>query len=307
MAGFTQVLLCAAEDDDAVVRYVARLAAATSADLTIADVIEEVPSVARRLLPASWNLPTLVRTQKQARLERTAALARRSGAPATTVLLNGSPIKALAREVARGRHDLLAVGVSAPNGVQCVGASATRLLREAPCPVLLAQPSRRRRRPRILVAVDARPGVTKHTDALNTKLLETAIWFAEQLEGELHVLHAWVPYGERMMIRAGLTEPESRQFLAAMREEARQEFEVTLAPFRPRIDSARVHLVKGDPRAVIADVAESHHIELLVVGTVGRSGLAGRVIGNTAEAVMTELPCSMLVVKPDGGRGRKRH
>ena len=74
MVGFTNVLLCVTEDDDAAVRYVARLAAATSADLTIADVIEDVPPIARRLLPRSWNLPALVRTRKQARIERSAAL-----------------------------------------------------------------------------------------------------------------------------------------------------------------------------------------------------------------------------------------
>ena len=67
-----------------------------------------------------------------------------------------------------------------------------------------------------------------------------------------------------------------------------------------------MHLVKGDPRAVIADFAASHHIDLLVVGSVGRSGVAGRIIGNTAESVMTQLPCSMLVIKPDAGRARGR-
>jgi hypothetical protein len=78
MARFNKVLFCVTEDDDAAVRYVARLAAATRADLTIVDVIEDVPLLARRLLPASWNLPTLVRTQKQARVESTATLARAS-------------------------------------------------------------------------------------------------------------------------------------------------------------------------------------------------------------------------------------
>jgi nucleotide-binding universal stress UspA family protein len=50
---------------------------------------------------------------------------------------------------------------------------------------------------------------------------------------------------------------------------------------------------------MIADFATAHHTELLVVGTVARSGVAGRIIGNTAEAVLSQLPCSMLVVKPD--------
>jgi nucleotide-binding universal stress UspA family protein len=309
MAGFTNLLLCVTEDDNAAVRYVARLAAATSADLTIADVIEDVPPIARRLLPSSWNLPALVRTQKQARLESSAALARRLGARPTTVLLNGSPIKALVREVGRGRHDLLAVGAASSGTVQCVGASPTRLLREAPCPVLLVHPSRRRRRPRVLVAVDTGPFVTTRTDALTAKLFEAAIWFAEKHDGDLHVLHAWVPYGERMMVRAGVTTAETRQFLVGQREETRQDLERALAPFRRHIAPERVHLVKGDPRVVIAEFANAHGTDLLVVGTVARSGVAGRIIGNTAEAVLNQLPCSMLVVKPHPGsaRGRRTH
>ena len=304
MAGFDNLLLCVTEDDDAAVRYVARLAAATSADLTIADVIEDVPPIARRLLPRSWDLPALVRAQKQARIESRAALARRLGAAPKTVLLAGSPIKALAREVVRGGHDLLAVGAAPPGTVQCVGASATRLLREVPCPVLLVHPSRRRGRPRILVAVDTGPWVSKGTGALTAKLIETAIWFAEKHEGELHVLHSWVPYGERLILRAGVTHGEAQQFLAGQREEAREDLERALAPFRAHIAPAGVHLVKGDPRVAIADFATSHRTDLLVVGTVGRSGVAGRIIGNTAEAVLSQLPCSMLVVKPDTGRAR---
>jgi len=304
MVGFTKLLLCVTEDDDAAVRYVARLAATTSADLTIADVIEDVPALARRLLPRSWNLPALVRAQKQARLESSAALARRLGVVPTTVLLAGSPIKALVREVIRGGHDVLAVAAASSRTVHCVGVSPTRLLREAPCPVLLVHPSRRRSRPRILVAVDTGPSVSKGTGDLTAKLIKTAVWFAEKYDGELHVLHTWVPYGERMIIRAGLTEAESRRFMAGIREEVREELDATLARFRPHIDPARVHLVKGDPRVAITAFATGHRIDLLFVGTVGRSGVAGRIIGNTAEAVMNQLPCSMLVVKPDRVRAR---
>jgi nucleotide-binding universal stress UspA family protein len=306
MAGFTNLLLCVTDDDDATVRYVARVAAETSADLTIADVIEDVPPLARRLLPRSWNLPALVQAQKQARLDRSAALARRLGVVPTTVLLTGSPIKALVREVIRGRYDLLAVDAASSGTVQCVGVSATRLLREVPCPVLLARPSRRPRRPRILVAVDTGPWGAKGTTALAAQLIETAIWLSEKHKAELHVLHAWVPYGERMIIRAGLTEAASRRFLVGQREEVREELELALAPFRAHIDPARVHLVKGDPRVVIAGFATNRQIDLLVVGSVARSGVAGRIIGNTAEAVMIQLPCSMLVVKPDNARARGR-
>jgi nucleotide-binding universal stress UspA family protein len=172
--------------------------------------------------------------------------------------------------------------------------------------VLLVHSGRRRRRPRILVAVDTGPFVTKQTSGLTAKLLETGLWFAEKHEGELHVIHAWIPYGERMMVRAGVTDAGARDFMVGQREEARHELERAIAPFQRHIARAGVHLVKGDPRVVIADFAVDHHSDLLVIGTVARSGVSGRIIGNTAEAVLNQLPCSMLVIKPGKAGTRRR-
>ena len=61
-----------------------------------------------------------------------------------------------------------------------------------------------------------------------------------------------------------------------------------------------VHLVKGDGH-VIPKLAHQQQIDLIVMGTVCRTGIAGVFIGNTAESI---LPAggyrSVLTVKPDG-------
>jgi nucleotide-binding universal stress UspA family protein len=41
-------------------------------------------------------------------------------------------------------------------------------------------------------------------------------------------------------------------------------------------------------------------IDLIVMGTVGRSGISGLFIGNTAEKVLQKVDCSVLAVKPEG-------
>ena len=61
-----------------------------------------------------------------------------------------------------------------------------------------------------------------------------------------------------------------------------------------------MHLLKGNPGALIVDLARKKRIELVVMGTVCRTGLAGFFIGNTAEKVLQEVDCSVLAVKPDG-------
>jgi universal stress protein E len=61
-----------------------------------------------------------------------------------------------------------------------------------------------------------------------------------------------------------------------------------------------MHLLKGEPEEVISEVAENLDVELVVMGTVSRSGLAGFLIGNTAERILQSLDCSVLAVKPQG-------
>ena len=52
--------------------------------------------------------------------------------------------------------------------------------------------------------------------------------------------------------------------------------------------------------SVLGWVSANDQIDLLVMGTVCRTGLAGFIIGNTAEEVLSALNCSVLTVKPEG-------
>jgi len=304
MRHFTRLLVWSSEgfSKDAI-RYAARLAVASGASITLADVVERMSGLARRLVPRGWNVPALARSQKRADLERTAASVRRLGLSPKVALLDGSPVKALVAEIVRGRHDLLVVAAPSSEQARPDKTTATRLARQCPCPVLLVHGLRRRRQ-RVLVAVDTGPWRGKATDALNATLVKAALRFVETLGGELHVMHAWEAYGERIMRRGGLTPAELAQYVAEAREEVRRDLERTIAPFHDHVAPSHVHLERGDPRKVISAFAGRHRIDLIVIGTVGRTGLAGRVIGNTAEAVLAKAPCSVLVVRPGQEKGR---
>ena len=64
--------------------------------------------------------------------------------------------------------------------------------------------------------------------------------------------------------------------------------------------SNKVHLLKGDAAGVISGLAKKTGAELVVMGTVARTGIPGFLIGNTAERILHELDCSVLTVKPRG-------
>jgi nucleotide-binding universal stress UspA family protein len=63
---------------------------------------------------------------------------------------------------------------------------------------------------------------------------------------------------------------------------------------------AQIDLLKGNPWEVIPQTTIRHSIDLLVMGTVCRTGISGVLLGNTAETVLDQVDCSLLTVKPSG-------
>ncbi len=307
MRRFKRILLHSTEGaEESAVPWVARLAAAAGAELTLTDVVEPLPAAMRRFAPRGWDIPKLVRAEKAAHLEAMAARVRRVAIDPEIAILSGQTAKALVTEVVRGGYDLLATDAPSARDGEAVVTTAVDLVRQAPCPVLLARSSRRRKRPRVLIAIDAGTPGTKASTALNRTLIETGLWLAESLGGDVYVLHVWKAHSEHTLRRSGVASIEIKQFVSGFREQAMEALGPSLKPFRDRIPPARIHLQKGDPRVEIPRFALARQADLLVIGTASRKGLLARVVGNTAEALLTRLPCSMLVMKPVTGSGRRR-
>lgn len=60
------------------------------------------------------------------------------------------------------------------------------------------------------------------------------------------------------------------------------------------------HLVKGDARKEIPLLAKKIEADLVVMGTVARTGVPGFIMGNTAETILNQIDCSVLAIKPPG-------
>ena len=59
-----------------------------------------------------------------------------------------------------------------------------------------------------------------------------------------------------------------------------------------------MHLVKGEASDVISAFIPKNGVDLVVLGTVARSGVSGMIMGNTAEKILDRMECSVLALKP---------
>ncbi len=152
----------------------------------------------------------------------------------------------------------------------------------------------------ILAAVDVDRGESQQI-LLNRLVVDLATSLARLESSELHIAHAWELFAEAKLRSRGV-------FPAAEIDEMERETGLNhnrwlnelLAEYDLSGLTIEQHVVKGDPKVVIPDVAHKQRIELIVMGTVARTGLPGLFIGNTAEAVLNQVDCSVLAVKPEG-------
>jgi nucleotide-binding universal stress UspA family protein len=60
------------------------------------------------------------------------------------------------------------------------------------------------------------------------------------------------------------------------------------------------HLPKATARSELPTLAARVGADLVILGTLGRTGVPGLSIGDTAEAVLHQAACSVLALKPPG-------
>lgn len=303
--------------DPTVVPRAVALAEQNQAQLTIA---AEVPE--RSHLPALPGQRALGQQLERALIEEADARLDRLVAPhaarvaIATTQLTGTPFLAIIRKVLRDGHDLVIKAPEDPSwSDRLLGSDDMHLMRKCPCPVWLHRPVGDAGYGRILAAIDCevtdeRPDRgTLVRGPLNRLVFELASAMALAEGAALHLVHAWEAVGESVLRSAVSPLPADRiaDYVSEMMRQnqaAADDFmlEMEQALGREHLDflAPDTHLVKGSARDVIPEAADKIGADLVVMGTVARTGVPGLLIGNTAETVLSRLRCSVLAVKPPG-------
>ncbi len=211
--------------------------------------------------------------------------------------------------VQQGGYDLVVKPAEAPDWVdRLFGSDDMHLLRKCPVPVWLLSEREKSNYTTLLAALGGTPGdPDSHEQALNRRIAELAGTLALSDFAELHLVHAW-DAPESMLTPWSSNPTEMAQALEeSARLRHRQLLDQVVDGLRERLGeeaweylSPRVHLLKGSPDREIPRLARSLEADLVVMGTVARTGIAGLLIGNTAEGIIDQLHCSVLAIKPEG-------
>jgi universal stress protein A len=121
---------------------------------------------------------------------------------------------------------------------------------------------------------------------------------AARFDAELHLLHTLEPYvASTPEFGMGLAFPN---YIG----EARAAAEKTLAGMLdPKWAAGRTVIqvvLEGSPKVEIIQYARKENIDLIVLATHGRTGLAHVLMGSVAETVVRTAPCPVLTVRPEG-------
>jgi nucleotide-binding universal stress UspA family protein len=126
--------------------------------------------------------------------------------------------------------------------------------------------------------------------------VEAAIDEASRIQGHVTLVHSLELFWTLTTAGAlgGGYPVISDKAYSEMEQYARERMQEILHKFEARAD---IRVTRGAAGPALVAAALELHAELIVVGTVGRTGIRRLLLGSVAEMVVSHAPCSVLVVR----------
>ena len=293
-------ILCPTDLSDASVRamtYAAAFARWYGARLTVLHVVPTFDpiTVAGTFDGAVQSVVPMSREEVQEEMRKVTDSA---GIRSLDVILSaraGDPARSIVDQALETAADLVVMGTHGRSGFErlLIGSVAEKVLRKAPCPVLLVPPDLAAAAPtdvtfkRILCAMDFSPAALQ--------ALGFALDLARQADGVVTVLHAieWLAE-EEPRAHAHFNVPEYRYYLV---DAARERLRTLLADESRTWSAIEERVVLGRAYREILKMAAESGTDLIVMGAQGRGGLGLTLFGSTTQQVVRAATCPVLTVR----------
>ena len=143
------------------------------------------------------------------------------------------------------------------------------LLRASKCPVMIVYPNTGLENKTVLAAVNMQTDNPRYAE-LNEKINTFSNLLADKYDAEKHIVNAYddgMEYPDRAkLIRDTNTKQEN------------------------------IHVKQGSPRAIISETATEINANIVVIGTLARSGIMAAMRGNKSEKIIRDLKCDVMVL-----------
>ncbi|MFD2110267.1 universal stress protein [Thiorhodococcus fuscus] len=219
------------------------------------------------------------------------------------------------RQAMSGGHDLVVKASEDPDPKgRPLGSRDMHLLRKCPQPVWLLRKDGPERYRTLLVAIDPVPAdEDPEGHALNREILSRASALALADLAELHLVHAWDAPAAGLLrhwnASAWALNPiaDEVRYIEDLRSQHQLRLSGVLGDLREILGpetfeylAVRSHLARGAAAQIIPALATELGADIIVMGTLGRSGIPGLLIGNTAETIANRCDCALMAIKPPG-------
>ena len=281
-------------DSDEALRQAHERAAATGAQLAVCHI---VPNHLRRDLlfahisrVAALKVPLELSEFGTSVAARVSEITGRSEGQFQLIVDDGTPQAAILNHAEEWKADLIFMGshgeTSAADAL--LGSITNSVLRHAHCPVLVVRPGKNARQ--VLTGTDF--------SEASYVAVKAAAKEAARLNSTLTIVHSldlvWTPASYPFMAFGGNPIEMSAEQIRELQTIAEQRLDEFLK--QSHIEAETLVTI-GSAGSALIEVASEKKVQLIVVGTVGRTGLRRALLGSVAESVAKGAPCSVLVVR----------
>lgn len=166
-----------------------------------------------------------------------------------------------------------------------------RIIENCPAPLFLSAANSYKKKSRVLVALDMNSKV-KSKLKVNKRLLDAARHYTESTNAEIHLVYCIA------------ISPIVADFdiidIPTQRREIKAKIKPILDEYAEEYGIARdhIHIQSGEPHKVIDNVATKIKADVTFMGAMGRRGMKGKLLGNTAEQMLQHLHTDLLLIRP---------
>ena len=281
------------ESSEEALCYAGALAEWHKAKVILLHVMESETIDALRRVTMGEEMIGKLKGDIQGDLERLAKLEQVAGVKVESRMVEGVPAYEIIEAAKDSGADLITMGTHGRTGRERVffGSVAERVVRISPVPVLTV------RRPEhgfVECSIGARNIVGLKNILMPTDFSETsefatryAIALAKEYGARLHVFH---------VVSTTATGSDKAFFENKMTREAQKSIDLLMKDELKSLEVAR-EIRTGVPFQEIVAEARSKDVDLIVMGTHGRTFLKYALLGSVAAKVVRKAPCPVLTVK----------